>query len=714
MGFIKILDPITANQIAAGEVVERPASVVKELVENSLDAQSTSIEVIINDGGLQNIIVKDNGIGIYPEDMVVAFERHATSKIATAEDLSNLHSLGFRGEALPSIASVAKVELISRPRECTAGHKVTIHGGQVLGVEDVGCAPGTTVQVKELFFNTPARKKHLKSTSAEAAQITEVLTRLALAHPKVSFRLTSNGRQVLGTPGTGNLRDTIINLYGQEIGQELVEVTNQGALVKINGYIVRPVITRNNRHMQTIIVNGRYVRSKLISQGVLDAYHTLLPIGRHPVFVLDLQIDPSKVDANVHPTKMEIRFDEEDEIISAVREAVFSSLSKTNLVPGVSVNAGWNREAGGNNTNTSNSTVPRQVGQPKPKVEQGLLDWDSAQSISVDRYVDVAQIREVAPTGEVDPKGGLLEVDPLTEAESAIEIVLDREGSSKSDPVSVLATVNHALSAHETSPMYEKNTNLLTSQAHEQQDPIVELMQQEPIQEPTSEIIKPEPLIEVLQEQVVGQGLSCNKQEILENSVRHNWIAQLLPLGQVSGTYILCQGQDGLVIIDQHAAHERILYEEFMCTKGLAGFSQNLLIPITLELSPLEGQALIENILHLRDLGFILEHFGGNGYLVRAMPYWINEENQKETVLDILGVYLSEHKSLSALDLQEKTLVSMSCKAAIKAGEYLSLPIMEELILKLAKTAQPHTCPHGRPTMINMSEYDMERRFKRV
>lgn len=668
MGLIKILDTITANQIAAGEVVERPASVVKELVENSLDAQATSIEVIIAEGGLQNIIVKDNGIGIQPEDMVVAFERHATSKIARAEDLSNLHSLGFRGEALPSIASVAKVELTSRPRECTAGRRVTIHGGQVFGVEDVGCAPGTTVQVKELFFNTPARKKHLKSPSAEAAQITEVITRLALAHPSVSFRLSSNGRQVVETPGTGSLRDTIINLYGQEIGQELVKVTGQGNVVKIKGYVARPVITRNNRHMQTIIVNGRYVRSKLISQGVLEAYHTLLPVGRHPVFVLDLQIDPSKVDANVHPTKMEIRFDEEQEIISEVRTAVSSALTMTNLVPGIPVSAGLPRDNGSN------------VRQPKVNkpASQIVAMFDSITTneppLVYQHTTDISSPATKESPAGLTEKGRLESNTPVSKVEVELEQVLQDDVPQEYVPQKYI----------------------------QQESAMPECVVEETATAP-----------EHRQKESVDQEFSSNKAEIMENSV-HNWVAQLLPVGQVSGTYILCQGQDGLVIIDQHAAHERILYEEFMRTKGSGGFSQNLLIPITLELSPLEGQALIENIVHLRDLGFIIEHFGGNGYLIRAIPQWISEDHQKETVLDILGVYLSDQKSLSAMDLQEKTLISMACKAAIKAGEYLSLPLMEELILQLAKTGQPHTCPHGRPTMINMSEYDLERKFKRV
>lgn len=529
MGLIKVLDPITANQIAAGEVVERPASVVKELVENSLDAQASSIEVTITDGGTKSIIVKDNGVGIYPEDMVIAFERHATSKITTAQDLNNLLSLGFRGEALPSIASVSKVDLISRPREITAGQKVSIHGGNLAGIEDIGCAPGTTIQVKELFYNTPARKKHLKSAAAEASQITDVLTRLALAHPQVSFKLSSNGRSVLASPGTGNLRDTIINLYGQEIGQELVSVEGGSELVKVKGFVVRPVVTRNNRHMQTIIVNGRYVRSRFISQAVLAAYHTLLPVGRHPVFVLDLQLDPGQVDANVHPTKMEIRFEREQEILELVRNVVNSALEHTNLVPGIQL------------PRPSLATPrPASTGATPVKVEQKSIEWFNQTKPVEEPMLSLkktVQMDDIEPWKETEPKPQIKsadEVKPVFGDESKIQKEFTSQVESKVRPLSgdeelsELAESFGQVKVVEEIKAVEKMEPVRLRES--EPDEVLTCAEEDPQWNTVATSTDVSGEVEGVPEVSPEQECSGPKGEIMESEV-NSWIAQLLPIG---------------------------------------------------------------------------------------------------------------------------------------------------------------------------------------
>lgn len=593
MSKIILLDEHTANKIAAGEVVERPASVVKELIENAIDAGSSRVEVSVTDGGLTEIVVSDNGTGMDAADAGLAFERHATSKITSASDLEGILTLGFRGEALPSIAAVSRLNLRTRTADSVCGTEISIEGGRVVKKSETGCPQGTVIRVNELFYNIPARKKHMKSPTAEAGHVSEIVNKFAMGYPQISFQLVSNGRTVLKTGATGNLLDCIAAVYGPEYAREMLPVCsdNPGNFSNtVGGYIGKPSLSRSGRNHQIIYVNGRYVRNRNISEAVEKAYHGMMMTGRFPVFVLDIKTDPRAIDVNVHPAKTEIRLSGEFPLMQYVTDCVVQTLSAGNLVP----------EA-------------REYRIGKKELEKHV-------------------VQESLGTGQV--------CFPAGPARDSIVVSPER-----------LAGMDKDL---DTDKVF---------------------------------------------------GIELNE---------GSGFPELRPLGQVDFTYIVAQSTNGMYLIDQHAAHERVLYETYMARTEEYTASEQLLFPINLQLTHLEAQTLNDSILALVELGYVIEHFGRDDFLIRAAPAGISKNGAKEIFLDLLDYFSHYRYTITGKELREKFTVMMACKNAIKANHRLGLPEMESVLARLAKARNPYTCPHGRPTMIHFSGYELQKRFKRV
>lgn len=586
MASIIILDEFTANQIAAGEVVERPVSVVKELVENSLDAGAGKITLDISDGGLQEITVVDDGCGLEEEDLLLAFERHATSKIKSATDLNQVTTLGFRGEALPSIAAVSRVTVTTRPRGSLSGVRAEIKGGSLLAKGAAGCPPGTAVQVDELFFNTPARKKAMKNAATEGALCADLVSRLALARPDVCFELRVKGRRVFFAPGTGNLIDAVAAVYGAGQCREMVPVKAGLGNLSVRGYTGKPTLHRSSRNYQTVIINGRYVRCPAITEVLEEAYRNMLPAGRRPVAVLSVEIDPFLLDVNVHPAKQEVRLLDEERLAGLIAEALKAALREGTAVPSL-----------------------------KKELPLNKRTWIKGSGQEAAVQLPVAFTPE----------------QPAKKTENAAE---------------------YAKEVAEFPADYG-----------------------------------PAP----------GQALP-----------------ELIPIGQLMPAYVLARGSEGLYIVDQHAAHERILFEKFLeRSRSGGGASQALLIPVTLELSPREAEILISEILWLKDVGFIVEHFGGNTFLLRSVPAYFPTGREKDIFIDMLSIFEKPGAKLEKNDFLARLATRLACTEAVKAGGKLSLQAMEELLGQLAGTEKPLTCPHGRPTIVHISYRELVSRFRR-
>ncbi len=572
MGKIRVLDDATINKIAAGEVIERPSSVVKELIENSIDAGASNIQVEVIKSGKKLIRVFDNGCGMTKEDAALSFMKHATSKIKNIEDIETVRTMGFRGEALSSICAVAKVEIITKTREELSGTKVTVHGGKLLDINEAGAADGTTVTVEELFYNTPARKKYLKSDSTELAHIIDVVTRNALGHNNVSFTLIHNGAEILRSPAS-ELADTIIHIYGNEVAREMLPVYFESSLARVTGFVSKPSITRGILDFLSFYINDRSIGSRAISNALRDGYGTLIPRGRFPIAVLKICVDTKEVDVNVHPTKNQVRLSHEREICDTVKEAVKIALSQVNLTPDVSI--------------TKNQS----------------------------------QLYENAP---------------------------------------------------ETSLVRETGTGFKVS-------------------------------IKDTERRLRQTERFFNIKKMESPHVR--------VLGQVDSLYIIAETLEGLMIIDQHAAHERVFYEQVRASRR--SDSQELIIPINLELDAREKVLIKECIPYLEEFGFRITEFGPDAFAVTAVPYMLGRLENPELVHDIITDILSEGSIKDDTGIFERVAKSIACRGAVKAGAECSPSQMENLVAQLFLTENPYTCPHGRPTMVSFNRQELDRLFKR-
>lgn len=686
MAKIHVLDEHIANQIAAGEVVERPASVVKELVENAIDAGSTRIEVSVEEGGLQSIRVKDNGSGIEPEDCETAFYRHATSKIMNGRDLFQITSLGFRGEALPSIAAVSKLALLTASWDDGKGRRLVIEGGRLIQNEDSPSGRGSDVTVSELFYNTPARLKYMKSIQTELGHISDAMYRMALAHPDISFTLHHNGNQLLRTLGNGDLLQVIAAVYGTSAAKAMLPVAAEDPDYKLSGYISRPEWTRSNRNAVTTIVGGRYIRSNGLNAAIMRAYHTLLPINRYPLLVLELDMHPSLVDVNVHPAKLEVRFSKEAELYAFVEQQLRTLLMGQTLIPRPT------KEIIGGKS--SSSFIQEQFAFPRGAApDAGQPDTNAAlppdlqgRRSSGPGASGQADASSLNPPGREERSAAPLPGGAYPAPGSyGTDRMLQRPGGNS--PAQPQARESAAAYSGGNAPPAPYRSAGGTQGA--------------PFSRP-QESYRPQP----------GAGELYAPAEHSEAGLPQ--FPELNYIGQHHGTYIIAQNDSGLYLIDQHAAHERVNYEFYYEKFGKPeDASQELLLPITLEFTPSESRQLSERLHWFEQAGVILEHFGGQTFLVRSLPYWFPEGDEKAVVEEMAEWVLSE-RSIDLAKLREKSSILCSCKASIKANQKLTELEVESLLSRLAACRQPYTCPHGRPIVVSFSAYDLEKLFKRV
>lgn len=632
LGIIKTLDSTISNKIAAGEVIERPQSVVKELVENAIDAKSTSITIEVEEAGLSKIKVTDNGSGILEEDLELMFRRHATSKIENEHDLFHIRSLGFRGEALASIASVSKVR-VTTCHDGSIGHQIDVIDGETVNRTLAQARQGTEITVESLFYNTPARLKYVKSLHTELGKITDIINRFVISFPYIKFTLVADGRVLIASNGNGKMQEAMAVVYGMKIAQDLVEVNGRTGDYEVQGFIAKPEHTRSNRNYMSLFINGRYIKNFMLTKAILSGYHTLLPVGRYPILAINIVMDPTLVDVNVHPTKQEVRLSKESQLMELIERLIKEKIWKQNLIPKV-----------------EKKKVLETFQQQK--FEYDLLR-EHRDKIKQSDYSEQTAVNQIDENFKEQHKTAQLDKQRVPDGESTQE----KTGFISDSTIELDTTSEILPEKNESSDVIE---NISTDTSREKR------------KIPNMEIV-----------------------------------------GQVHGTYIIAQNEDGMFMIDQHAAQERIKYEYFKKQIGDVGLEmQSLLIPITVTLSKDEAINLNKINILLKDIGIHLEHFGGNDYIINDIPVWF-PDNYEETVQELID-YALQHRQIDLNKFREETAIMMSCKKSIKANHYLRITDMNYLLEELAHTVEPYTCPHGRPIIIQFTTYELEKLFKRV
>ena len=664
MQHIQVLDQVTIDKIAAGEVIERPASIVKELVENAIDAGATHVTIEIEEGGISLIRITDDGSGIMKEDIRNAFLRHSTSKIRNVEDLLHITSLGFRGEALSSIAAVTKVEVITKTKEAILGTRYVIEGGQELSLDEAGSSDGTTFIIRQLFYNVPARRKFLKTAMTEAGHVQDLLIRLALSHPEVAFRFLNNNQEKLRTSGSGKLKDVIYNIYGRDVASNLLELDYRQGGIHITGYLGKPLITRGNRNFETFFVNGRYVKSTMISRAVEDAYKDFMMQHKFPFVVLHFQVDTETVDVNVHPTKMELRFQNQQEVYKTVFEAIHRQLLEPELIPQVEV------------PEPLTSPVQEKKKTPSP---------------------DLKLVRRATPS---DSKEAAVSI-ATTPIDSAAQTVPEPvKEEPHNEDYFIRKMRERVMSYHNRNSSAEVKDQKKIFRPEEQKKRI-----QTSVREATTYKVNETPVVQKPEQ------LNLFEEKLLKREVR----AEYRLIGQVFDTYWLVQFQDNLYIIDQHAAHERVLYERTLKEMKNREFtSQYLSPPIILTLSMQEAELLKTHKERFERIGFEIEPFGGEEYAIRAVPANLFSIAKKELFMEMLDNLADGLSTNMTPDIIDEKVASMSCKAAVKGNNRLSAQEVDALIGELLELENPYHCPHGRPTIIAMSKKELEKKFKRI
>ena len=647
MANIQVLDQITIDKIAAGEVIERPSSIVKELVENAIDAKATAVTVEIKEGGISFIRITDNGCGIPKEEVPLAFLRHSTSKIRCVEDLSGISSLGFRGEALSSIAAISQVELITKTRESEFGTKYVIEGGQEKSLEDAGAPDGTTFLIHQIFYNTPARRKFLKTPMTEASHVNELMIRLALSHPEVSIQFINNGQKKLHTSGNGKLKDVIYHVFGRDIANNLLEVDERIDGIHLTGFIGKPLVSRGNRNYENYYINGRYVKSNIIAKAIEDAYKDFTMQHKYPFTVLHFKMDGQDLDVNVHPTKMELRFSNQQEVYNFVYHALKNALTEKELIPRVEL-----LEA---------KEVPK---IPEPSIEKPMSLPNQRPSVEKPEIKDEAYF--------------------MKKMRERVE------------------------SYHKQHSQAEVKDRTQIHREPMQIDRIREAANYARAQEKVEKSINPPKKVESSME---STQLNFFEEKLLSKKSMKEYKL----IGQVFETYWLVEFQDQLYIIDQHAAHERILYEKTL--RGMKDrnyTSQYLSPPIVLNLSMQEAELLRTHMDLFVGIGFEIEEFGGDSYAIRAVPDNLFSIAKNELLIEMLDNLSEEITSKEAPDMIAEKIASMSCKAAVKGNSRLSAAEVDTLIGELLELENPYHCPHGRPTIIAMTKRELEKKFKRI
>ena len=670
MAKIHVLSQDTINQIAAGEVVERPMAVVKELIENAIDAKASAVTVEIANGGKALIRITDNGSGIAADDIELAFLPHATSKIQNVEDLLAVSSLGFRGEALASIAAVSQLEMVTKTRDALMGTRYRIEGGDKKEIENVGCPDGTTFLVRNLFYNTPARLKFLKTSQTEAGYISGLVERMALSHPDIAFRFINQKQNRLSTSGNGNLKDVIYHIYGREVTSNLIEVQSREVFCTLSGYIGKPVISRGNRGMMNYFINGRYIKSPIIHRAIEEAYAPYSMQHRYPFTVLHIQIDAKYIDVNVHPQKMELRFNNEKEVFQSIYHGISEALRHREFIPDV----------------TFHSEKKEEKKKAQPHIEP----------------FEVKRQAQMNASGHLTPKDSLKALETLSKDLPDQKGSLEKQAVSQKTPFDEKETKERQKSGEDTSSMVQQQTaseNPVTLHIPQEH---TKSMVAEKAEYNTSRSV---PVTNVVQQDLFEEGILSAKAQ-----------KEVKIIGQVFSTYWVLQYEDKMYMIDQHAAHEKVLYERFM--KELEQkkiMTQYMNPPIILSLSMVQQQAVEENLELLESLGYQIENFGGKEYAVNGVPANLPNVGSKDLLIEIIDSMTTEisGKSRTPQMLKEK-IASMSCKAAVKGNNKLPREEVEELLKELMTLENPYHCPHGRPTMISMTKSELEKKFKRI
>lgn len=653
---IALLSQETIDKIAAGEVIERPSSVVKELVENAIDAGSSAVTVEIKEGGISFIRISDNGCGIEREQIPLAFLRHSTSKIKSVEDLFTVTSLGFRGEALSSIAAVSQVELITKTNGDFTGSRYLIEGSKEVSLEEIGAPDGTTFIIRNLFYNTPARKKFLKSAQTEGTYIHELMQRMILSHPDVAFKFIMNNQVKLQSSGNGNIKDIIYHLYGRDITKALLPIAHESELFKVSGFIGKPMISRGNRGYELYFVNGRFIRSQILSKAIEDAFKPFLMQHQYPFTVLYFEIDSSLLDVNVHPTKMELRFSNQQELYREVQNVLSAALVHRDIIPEVLVDT--------------------------PKKNE----------------MEVPKIEKVMP----EP----FEQKRLEEIRKAVR---------KDSPYEIKYPVSRPMGTGSVSSAAQEKL-LDTIKSMPPEDMMEERIQKEPLPEQSKKETEKELAKEayvIREEETYGTNPEGNYEQ--GSFLKEEEMAKQKIIGQLFDTYWLVEYNDRLFIVDQHAAHEKVMYEKLKKQFEKKEFtSQAISPPIVITLSMREADVLERFKEQFTKLGFEIEHFGGAEYSICGVPGNLYRLNTRDVLIEMLDELTDGISERATTDVILDKIASMSCKAAVKGSQRLSLPEMEQLMKDLMKLDNPYNCPHGRPTIIAMSKYEIEKKFKRI
>ena len=776
MGNIVLLDDLTINKIAAGEVIERPASVVKEMVENSIDAGATKITVEIKNGGISFIRISDNGKGIAEDDMEIAFERHATSKIRVAEDITKVTSMGFRGEALASIAAIANVEMVSRTKDSNIGHRIVVEGGKTLEQGETGAPLGTTITVKNLFYNTPVRYKFLKKDYTESGYIEDAITRLALVHKEIAFKLINTGKTVIQTTGNDDEKSVIYSIYGKDVAEAIIESDYEYEGIKVTGVVGKPEIARSNRSNQLFFVNGRYIKDKTLTAAAEQAFKGMIPINKYGFLILNLQMDPALVDVNVHPAKLEVRFEEENKVFKSVYYAVKEALSKRELV----------------------ADAVEEKAIPKQEIAQEIATPIQPKQLTENLQKEADEVEKVIKEDEKTEKSGVfgflrknkhIEKGQDEKENMLEEIYKFRKGLKEIGVAEVTPNVYAPIISNEKDETVQKVVDNKDQSEQEVQEETekVSVPSEEKVQEATEELIKQRQSNEILEEAIKNskaenplnkepekvsetpekfdtmyskifgdkvnlsaqptetKELSENEKKVLDeikNTVRPTFESEISEeniqapiseenteqieefknmagknykfIGIVFSTYIIVEIENEMYIIDQHAAHERIMYEKvkknYYSTTDKD--SQLMLLPDIINLTHKEAETIKENLEMFEQAGFTLEAFGENTIKLTGVPNICMDMNTKQLFLDLLDE-VDNYSRTDRQDKEERFIATIACKSAVKANMKLTEKEVDKLMERLLALPNPFTCPHGRPTAIRMSRYDIERKFAR-
>lgn len=778
MGNIVLLDDLTINKIAAGEVIERPASVVKEMVENSIDAGATKITVEIKNGGISFIRISDNGKGIAEDDMEIAFERHATSKIRVAEDITKVTSMGFRGEALASIAAIANVEMVSRTKDSNIGHRIVVEGGKTLEQGEIGAPLGTTITVKNLFYNTPVRYKFLKKDYTESGYIEDAITRLALVHKEIAFKLINTGKTVIQTTGNNDEKSVIYSIYGKDVAEAIIESDYEYEEIKVTGVVGKPEIARSNRSNQLFFVNGRYIKDKTLTAAAEQAFKGMIPINKYGFLILNLQMDPALVDVNVHPAKLEVRFEEENKVFKSVYYAVKEALSKRELV----------------------ADAVEEKAIPKQEIAQEIATPIQPKQLTENLQKEADEVEKVIKEDEETEKSGVfgflrknkhVEKGQDEKENMLEEIYKFRRGLKEIGVAEVTPNVyTPIVPERKDEPVKEVADNVVQGGQEVQEEAKSSVPSEEKVQEATEELIKQRQSDEILEEAIKNskaenplnkeqdnisentdktekfdtmyskifgekanfssqptdsKELSENEKKVLDeikNTVRPTFESEISEeniqapmseenteqieefknmagknykfIGIVFSTYIIVEIENEMYIIDQHAAHERIMYEKvkknYYSTTDKD--SQLMLLPDIINLTHKEAETIKENLEMFEQAGFTLEAFGENTIKLTGVPNICMDMNTKQLFLDLLDE-VDNYSRTDRQDKEERFIATIACKSAVKANMKLTEKEVDKLMERLLALPNPFTCPHGRPTAIRMSRYDIERKFAR-